>query len=86
MLVLGDSQFLSNVHIQKQGNRDFAGLAVNWLLERDVMLGGIGPRPLTEFRLDVPSTSLRLLQWFMLAILPLGVFGIGFLIWLKRRY
>ena len=86
MLVLGDSQFLSNVHIQKQGNRDFAGLAVNWLIERDAMLGGIGPRPLTEFRLDVPSTSLRLLQWFMLAILPLGVFGIGFLIWLKRRY
>ncbi|MBT5925712.1 MAG: GldG family protein [Verrucomicrobia bacterium] len=86
MLVLGDSQFLSNVHIHKQGNRDFAGLAVNWLLERDAMLGGIGPRPLTEFRLDVPRASMLRLQWFMLAILPLGVFGIGFLVWLKRRY
>ncbi len=86
MLVLGDSQFLSNVHIHKQGNRDFAGLAINWLLERDAMLGGIGPRPLTEFRLDIPTASLKGLQWFMLAVLPLGVFGIGFLVWLKRRY
>ena len=86
MLVLGDSQFLSNVHIHKQGNRDFAGLAINWLLERDAMLGGIGPRPLTEFRMDIPAVSMRRLQWLMLAILPLGVFGMGFLVWLKRRY
>jgi len=86
MIVLGDSQCFSNVHLQKVGNRDLAGLAMSWLLERDTLLGGIGPRALTEFRMDIPAKELRQLQWFMLAILPLGVFGIGFLVWLKRRY
>jgi len=86
MIVLGDSQCFSNVHLRKVGNRDFAGLAMSWLLERDTLLGGIGPRPVTEFRMDIPANDLKQLQWFMLAVLPLGVFGMGFLVWLKRRY
>jgi len=86
LVVLGDSLFLSNVHIRKQGNRDFAGLAMNWLLDRDTLMGGIGSKPLTEFRMDIPADSLVRLQWFMLGGLPLGVFGMGFLVWLRRRY
>ncbi len=86
MVVLGDSQFCSNIHLRKGGNRDFVSLAMNWLLERDTLLGGIGPRPLTEFRMDIPKASLKWLQWVMLCAVPLAVFGCGFLVWLKRRY
>ena len=31
--------------IDAAANRDFAGYAVNWLLDRTVLLEGIGPRP-----------------------------------------
>ena len=32
-------------------NRDFVSYAANWLLDRTMLLAGIGPRPVTEFRL-----------------------------------
>ena len=59
---------------------------MNWLLERDTLMGGLGPRPIREFRMDIPEQTLKQLQWVLLLILPSGVFAVGFLIWLKRRY
>ena len=51
IVVVGDSFFLGNQHIEAAANRDFAGYAANWLLDRTVLLEGIGPRPVTEYRL-----------------------------------
>lgn len=86
LIVLGDSQSWNNLHLSKGGNRDFASLSMNWLLERDTLMGGLGPRPIREFRMDIPEQTLKQLQWVLLLILPSGVFAVGFLIWLKRRY
>jgi ABC-type uncharacterized transport system involved in gliding motility auxiliary subunit len=85
MIVAGDSFFLDNQMIEAAANRDFAGYAANWLLDRTVLLQGIGPRPVTEFRLTMTGDQLRNVRWLLLAALPGGVLVFGWLVWLVRR-
>ena len=53
-------RFFSTISIIDGGaNRDFAGYAVNWLLDRPTLLKGIGPRPVAEFRLMMTRQQQR---------------------------
>jgi hypothetical protein len=85
MIVAGDSFFLDNQMIESAANRDFAGYAVNWLLDRTVLLDGIGPRPVTEFRLTMTRDQQKTVRWLLLGALPGGVLVFGWLVWLARR-
>ncbi|HTV76467.1 MAG TPA: Gldg family protein, partial [Candidatus Baltobacteraceae bacterium] len=85
MIVTGDSFFLDNRQIESGANRDFAGYAVNWLLDRTVLLQGIGPRPITEFRLMMTQAQQQNVRWLLLGALPGGVLAFGWLVWLVRR-
>ena len=85
MIVAGDSFFLDNHWIVAAANRDFAGYAVNWLLDRTVFLEGIGPRPVTEFRLTMTQSQQKTVRWLLLGALPGGVLVFGWLVWLARR-
>ena len=85
MIVVGDSFFLGNHYIDGGANRDFAGYAANWLLDRTVLLDGIGPRPVTEYRLAITREQLQQVRWLLLAALPGGVLVFGWLVWLVRR-
>ncbi len=85
LLVIGDSIFLGNRQIESGANRDFANLAVNWLLERNVLLEGVGPKPVTEFRLLIPQSRMQTLQWILLGAVPGGILLFGGVIWLSRR-
>jgi hypothetical protein len=85
MIVVGDSFFLGNQMIEAGGNRDFVGYAANWLLDRTVLLEGIGPRPVTEFRLTMTRDQLKNVRWLLLGALPGGVLAFGWLVWLVRR-
>ena len=85
IIVVGDSFFLGNRQIESGANRDFAGYAANWLLDRTVLLDGIGPRPVTEFRLTMTRVQLQQIRWLLLAALPGGILVFGWLIWLVRR-
>ena len=85
ILVVGDSLFLGNYVIEGGGNRDFAGYAANWLLDRQELLAGIGPRPMTEFRLLLTNHQQQQLRWLLLGALPGGVLVFGWLVWLVRR-
>jgi ABC-type uncharacterized transport system involved in gliding motility auxiliary subunit len=88
MVVVGDSIFLDNLVIeggQGGANRDFVGYAANWLLDRPTLLEGIGPRPVTEFRLTMTQTQRRNVCWLLLGALPGGVLALGGLVWLWRR-
>jgi hypothetical protein len=85
MIVVGDSFFLGNRQIESGANRDFAGYAANWLLDRTVLLEGIGPRPVTEFRLTMTRAQLKNVRWLLLGALPGGVLAFGWLVWLMRR-
>jgi hypothetical protein len=85
ILVAGDSMFLDNQVIEGGGNRDFLGCAVNWLLDRPQLLEGIGPRPVTEFRLQMTRLQQREVRWVLLGALPGAVLLLGGLVWLARR-
>jgi len=85
MLVVGDSIFLGNYCIEAGGNRDFVSYAANWLLDRTTLLQGIGPRPVTEFRLLMTRTQQREVRWLLLGALPGAVLLFGCLVWLVRR-
>jgi hypothetical protein len=85
IIVTGDSFFLGNRQIESGANRDFLGYAVNWLLDRTVLLEGIGPRPVTEFRLIMTREQQKDVRWLLLGALPGGVLVFGWLVWLVRR-
>jgi hypothetical protein len=85
ILVTGDSIFLGNHYIEGAANRDFLNGAANWLLDRPQLLEGIGPRPVTEFRLLLTKHQQLQIRWLLLGALPGGVLFLGWLVWLVRR-
>ena len=86
VVVTGNANFLDNARIDSAfGNRDFAVLTVNWLLDRTALVGNLGPRPIREYQLNMSQTQIHLLMWIMLFIIPGGVLGVGFVIWMRKR-
>ncbi len=84
MIVVGDSLFLANGPIKVGANRDFAGYAVNWLVERTQFLEGVGPRPVEEYRIALTVSQVTTIQWLLLGGLPGGILLFGGLVWLRR--
>jgi hypothetical protein len=85
LLVVGDSIFLGNAWIEAYANRDFAGYAANWLLDRPVLLAGVPPKSISEYRLMISNLQLQTVQWILLAAIPGGVLLLGGVVWLRRR-
>lgn len=85
IVVIGDSLFLGNKMIDSAANRDFAGYAMNWLLDRTQLMEGLGPRPVVEYKLVMTQSQLRSAQWLLLGALPGAVLLLGTLVWLSRR-
>ncbi len=84
IVVVGDSFCFGNQLIESASNRDFAGLAVNWLLDRQQFLA-IGPKPIHEYTLRLTPTQLTILRWLFLMVLPGSVLLLGIIVWLRRR-
>jgi len=85
MVVVGDSIFLDNQMIKAGANADFAGYAVNWLLDRPMLLNGVGPRPVTEFRLTMTQAQQKNVRWLLLGALPGAILLFGGIVWFARR-
>ncbi len=85
ILVAGDSLFLGNERIESAANRDFASHAANWLVDRPLLLEGVGPKSITEYRLLISNLQLQTVQWILLAAIPGGILLVGGLVWLRRR-
>ena len=85
ILVVGDSIFLSNQVIDFADNRDFAGYAVNWLLDQTQLLQGVGPHPVKEYKLMMTKSQMTSVRWIFLAAMPGGILLFGGLVWLRRR-
>jgi hypothetical protein len=85
MVIAGDSIFLVNQEIDKLGNRDFAGYAVGWLLERTQLVQGPGPRPFRTFKIVMTKSELQRAEWILLGAFPGAVLVLGGLVWLRRR-
>jgi hypothetical protein len=85
IIIAGDSLFLDNQLIEAGANRDFLNYAANWLLDRQELLAGISPQPVTEFHLTLTQKKSQQLDWLLLGALPGGVLFLGWLVWLVRR-
>ncbi len=86
ILVLGDSLCFDNQHLDTAANHYFANAAVNWLVDQpQMLLAGIGPRPIKEYKLVLTPTQMTKLKWILLAGMPGAVLLIGGLVWLGRR-
>ena len=86
LIVAGDSLALDNEIIETApGNHPFAALAINWLLDRPpVLLQGLLPRPLKEYRIVLNHTQRQITNFLLLVGLPLGVLLFGGLVWWRR--
>jgi hypothetical protein len=85
IVAAGDSFFLGNAPIRFEANIDFARSAVHWLVNRDALLEGIGPRPVKEYRINLTNAQLGTLRWIFLVGFPGSFLVLGFLVWLRRR-
>ncbi|MEE9613806.1 MAG: Gldg family protein [Thermodesulfobacteriota bacterium] len=84
IVVFGDSDFVSNTHINLAGNRDLFLNTVSWLAEEADLIAirkkttGMTPVILT-------STQGRLILWFGVVIPPTLVAVVGFAVFMRRR-
>ena len=85
IVVIGDSLFLSNQMIDKEGNRELAWHAVNWLLDRSSLLKAIGPRPIKTYRFEFKANEFSQLAVILIGVMPVGTLALGILVWLRRR-
>jgi hypothetical protein len=85
IVVAGDSLFLANNQLDQLANRDFAGFAINWLLERPELAKDLGPKEIKPYRLIMSSTQRNTLEFLLLVGMPGGTLLIGGLMWLRRR-
>lgn len=85
MVIVGDSYFLANGPMKVFANREFAGYAINWLLDQPQFTEGIGPKSFTEFRLMLTTAQMQTLGWLLLGAIPGGILMFGGLVWWRRR-
>ena len=83
IVVVGDSDFLSNGHLSG-GNQAFFMGALNWLLERDEMIE-IPPKPFEEYRLIITREQMHMIFLVVVLGIPAGVGVVGLLVWVRRR-
>jgi len=86
IVVLGDSTVWGNNFIQSDANREFGAATVNWLVNQSVLLSGIPPRALRNYKVMMTQSQLRSVQLILVAGLPGTVLLIGLLVWLRRRH
>jgi len=86
IVVLGDSTVWGNNFLQSDANRQFGAATANWLVSQSVLLSGIPPRALRNYKVMMTQSQLRSVQLILIAGLPGTVLLIGSLVWLRRRH
>lgn len=84
LVVVGDSDFVSNSQLQQVPNATFFGNALNWLVERETLVG-IPPKQPEQTRLSLTQSELSRLSWLVLVGLPALAIGLGVAVYLQRR-
>ncbi len=84
LVVLGDSDFASNGQIRNVGNAELLANALNWLVEREALVG-IPPKQPEQVRLSLSRAELNRLTWLVLGILPGLAIVAGVAIYVRRR-
>ena len=84
LVVIGDSDFVSNSQLSNVGNLDFALGCLNWLVAQEHLIG-IGPKPMESLRLHFTAVQMTGLFWLSFAGLPLLFALLGVVMWWSRR-
>jgi ABC-type uncharacterized transport system involved in gliding motility auxiliary subunit len=84
VVVMGDSDFASNVAINISGNRDFFMNIVGWLSQQENLIA-IRPREAGDSRLTLTNDQARRIAWFALFLLPGAILAMGIYTWWRRR-
>ena len=84
MVVIGDSDFVTNAYVNFSGNRDFLLNALHWLAEEDDLIA-IAPKAASFEPMVLTSNQAAILLYVQVILVPAVVFGIGAYVWQKRR-
>jgi ABC-type uncharacterized transport system involved in gliding motility auxiliary subunit len=84
LVVVGDSDLATNTQLQNVPNATFLANALNWLVERETLVG-IPPKQPEQVKLSLTRTQLSRLTWLVLIILPGLVILAGLTVYLRRR-
>ncbi len=84
VVVVGNTEFISNLSLGKGHNQPFALSCVHWLSGRDYKIR-IEPRKYVDRSLKLTGKEQRLLQWVSLAALPMAWLLLGALVWWARK-
>jgi hypothetical protein len=83
MVVVTNATFIEDTSIQQQ-TLDFISGCVNWLLNREQLIG-IAPKVPQTLTFSLDENALRSLRWLVLLIMPLIPAVLGFVVWWQRR-
>ena len=83
LVVVGNSLCVAN-GIQRSPNLTFFLNSVNWLLERQKLIG-IPPKPSRSYKLEMTPQQFRVVIWGSVVGLPLVTAFLGVLVWWRRR-
>lgn len=84
LVVIGDSDFLTNAWLANAGNLNLALNAVNWLVQREQALG-IAPRQPEQVQLTLSAAEMRNIALLALLGLPAAGVVLGVFVWWRRR-
>jgi len=84
IVVVGDGDFLANTYIGNAGNLDMGLRIVNWLIHDDRFID-IPAKTAPDRTLKLTTTSVSVIGFGFLIVLPLGLLGTGFVVWRRRR-
>jgi hypothetical protein len=81
---VGTGHFLSNTYLGNGGNLALGLNMVNWLAGADHLVT-VPPRPAADASIEIDQTTLYLIAFSFLLVLPLAFVVTGTVIWWKRR-
>jgi ABC-type uncharacterized transport system involved in gliding motility auxiliary subunit len=84
LVVVGDSDFVSNMAVNVQGNADLFLNMVNWLAQQENLIA-IRPRQADDRRVTLTADQQTRVAWFSVALLPGAIILAGIYNWWRRR-
>ncbi len=83
-MVFGDSDFISNAYLRRQGNRDLFLRTIAWLLgEQEATIVAVDPRE--NRRLELTERTRTWMYLVNLGLLPLIPLSAGILMFIRSR-
>ncbi|MDP9253803.1 MAG: hypothetical protein M3O66_02500, partial [Verrucomicrobiota bacterium] len=85
MVVVSNATFVQdNAITQGQQALDFVSASVNWVMNREQLIG-IAPKVPKTLTFSLDENALRNIRWLILVLLPLIPAIFGFAVWWQRR-